>query len=129
MRKYFVVNSKQEFLWEDGNFYPPFVKSAHVVDEDVAKHYVEQGCTMIFADAASWPQFYDDVRDVKKPRRTYIRVTGFTLAAALDQLYDDENTYNVGVSMEDSEFLISFEYRRDYERPARGTAQCCGVSK
>jgi hypothetical protein len=68
--------------------------------------------------------------EVKKPRRrTCIRVTGFTLAAALDRLYEDENTYNVMLSMEDGDFLISFEYRRDYERLARGTAQCCEATK
>lgn len=131
MKKYYVVNDKQEFLWEDGKFYPPFVKSSHVVDEEVAKHYIEQGCTTIFADVDTWPQFYDEVREEKKQRRrTYVRVSAFTLAAALDRLYEDENTYNVMLSMEDGEFLISFEYHRDYERlRSSGIPQTCEAPK
>lgn len=131
MRKYYVVNDKQEFLWEDGKFYPPFVKSAYVVDEDVAAQYIEHGCTTIFADVDTWPQFYDEVREEKKQRRrTYVRVSAFTLAAALDRLYEDENTYNIMLSMEDGDFLISFEYRRDYERlRSSGIPQTCEAPK
>lgn len=130
MKKYFVINNKQEFLWEDGLYYPAFEKTANAVDEDVAKHYEELGCKIEYAEPEKWPQFYDEVMEAKKPRRTYIRVTGFTLAAALDRLYEDENTYNVMLSMEDGDFLISFEYHRDYERPQRSTATCnCEVSK
>lgn len=123
---YFVTNDKNEFLWEDGKFYPAFVKAAHAIDEEVAEHYKNLGCEIEFAEPDKWPKFYDEVREEKKPRRrTYVRVSAFTLAAALDRLYEDENTYKVMLSMEDGEFLISFEYRRDYERRARDIPQSC----
>ena len=51
-----------------------------------------------------------------KKRRTYVRCSGFALADVLDRLYDDDQVFNLWVSKEDCEFLISFEYIRDYEK-------------
>jgi len=127
-KKYFVIKDGKDFLWEDGNFYPAFINNAYAVDEDSALEYKEQGYEIEYAEPNKWPELYGlkekEIQDAKKPRRTYIRVSVFTLAAALDRLYDDEHTYNVMLSMEDGDFLISFEYRRDYERPQRSTATC-----
>ena len=123
IKKYFVIKDGREFLWKDGQFYPAFVKSAYAVDEEVGLNYQQNGCEIEYAEPDKWPGLYD-WPEVKKPRRTYIRVSTFTLAAALDQLYDSENTYNIMLSMEDGDFLISFEYHRDYERQQHSVSDC-----
>jgi len=126
MKKFFVINDGTSFLWEDGNFYPPFIKPPYAVDEDIAVEYVRDApnhITIELADPQKFPSLYG-IRVAKpKVRRTYVRCSSFALANALDRLYDDDDVYNLMLSMEDSEFLISFEYKRDYERRTRSASE------
>ena len=126
MKKFFVINDGTSFLWEDGNFYPPFVKPPYAVDEDIALEMVSddpEHITIEFADPQKWPSLYGISVDKPKVRRTYVRCSSFALANALDRLYDDDNVYNLMLSMEDNEFLISFEYKREYERRTRSASE------
>lgn len=113
MKKYFV-RKNNEYLWEDGKFYQGFTKSPYAVDEEVAKHYEKLGCEIEYAEPTNFPLIYGN--EEKKPRRTYVRCSGFALAEVLDRLCDSESTYNVWVSLEDSDFLVSFEFHRKHER-------------
>ena len=122
MEKYFVIKDNK-FLWEDGEFYPAFVKPANAVDEEVAKQYEELGCEIEYAEPNKWPNFYPE-NDEKKPRRTYVRCAAFALAEVLDRLQDTPYVHNIWVSLEDSDFLVSFEFRRDYERLKLSVEDC-----
>ena len=69
-----------------------------------------------------------NIYDLAKERRTFIKVTRFTLANALDALYADINVRNVWLSMEDGDFLVSFNYFQDYELKSRlmsSDSECC----
>lgn len=144
MKKYFVIKNKKEFLWKDDKFYPAFVKEAFAVDEEKALVYKELGYDIEYASPDVWQSLYDEKLDTKddsegpmmappenfirkNKRRTYVRCSTFTLACALDRLYDDENVRNVWVSMEDGDFLISFDYIRDYERFSGSSGDCANT--
>ena len=137
---YFVINLNGHFLASDGNFYPPFVKMPFGVNEATANKYAGMDCTIEPADEKQFSALYDDAmksaavnESVTVPRRrTYVRCSTFALAAALDRLCDSSNTRNVMLSMEDGDFLISFEYLREYERPSMKHSSgdtCAGDAK
>lgn len=131
---YFVISDEKYFLFEDGKFYPAFEKSAYAVEEEVAQHYKSLGCTLEYLQPSKWPHLYgikepldgpEQEQKYERKRRTYVRCTVFTLAAALDRLYDNENVRNLILSMEDNDFVVSFEYLRDYERAQESQQSCC----
>jgi len=137
---YFVIDPNGHFLAGDGNFYPPFVKMPFGVNEATANKYAGMDCTIEPADEKQFSALYDDAmksaavnESVTVPRRrTYVRCSTFALAAALDRLCDSSNTRNVMLSMEDGDFLISFEYLREYERLSMKHSSgdtCAGVVK
>ena len=127
---YFVINPNGHFLAKDGNFYSPFVKMAFGVKEPIAEKYVDLGYCKEHVDPDKFPALYkitfeaafdDTTKAQSEPpalekRRTYVRCSTFALAAVLDQLYDTRHVYNVWISLEDGDFLVSFEYLRDWER-------------
>ena len=65
--KYFIINDKQQFLWDDGNFYNAFVKTAFAVDEKTALRYEQDGCIKELVNPNEWPALY-------KPTSTHQRM-------------------------------------------------------
>ena len=134
IKLYFVTRNGKDFLWQDGKFYPAFMMSPFAVNEETALKYKSEGFDIEYVKPEDWPSLYlheavKEDKAVKEPRRTYIRCAVFALAAVLDRLYDSEHVRNVWISLEDGDFLVSFEYRRDYERPAKGIPQSCDSPK
>ena len=125
MKKYFVINDKQQFLWEDGNFYNAFVKLPFAVDESDVEHFREKGFIIEEVSPRAFPQLFPIPTDERQERITRVRCTGFALATVLDRLCSDPNIQSLWVSLEDSDFLISFIYVREYERRTRNPQDTC----
>ena len=60
-------------------------------------------------------------------RRFYFRVSPFALGKVLMALLDDDNVDNVGVSLADSELLVSFERRLPKDRNIEPEGKDCSI--